>query len=119
MQLARFESRFDNSLRNESYISQLTPVGLGHHHAFLGKPHEIGSSPPVPLERIALRTTGVPPNHEVHHFVNRSEGLEVGVVIFGKYEVVNPPEGGATKDTLLVLGEDDIQAIEKSGMGRI
>ena len=116
------ESGFDNSLGNESYIPQLTPVGTGHHHAFLRKPHKIGSSSSMLLERIAFRTIDVPPDYEVHHLVNGPKVLKVGVIVFGKYKVVNPLEGGTTKrgkGTLLVLGEDDIQAIEKSGMGRI
>ena len=48
--------------------------------------------------------------------------MKIGVIVFGKYEVVNPLEGGATergKGALLVLGEDDVQAIKKSRMGRI
>ena len=48
--------------------------------------------------------------------------MKIGVIVFGKYEVVNPLEGSTTKGgkgTLLILGEDDVQTIKKGGMGRI
>ena len=63
------------------------------------------------LESITLRTVDEPPNYEVHHLVDRSQVLEIGVIVFGKDEVVDPLEGGATergKGTFLVLGEDDV-----------
>ena len=63
------------------------------------------------LKSITLRTIDPPPNYEVHHLVDGSQVLEIGVIVFGKYEVVDPLEGGATKrgkGTFLILGEDDV-----------
>jgi len=48
--------------------------------------------------------------------------LEIGIIVLGEDKVVNSLESSATKrgkGTLLVLGEDAIDAIEKNGMGRI
>ena len=76
----------------------------------------------MPPESVALGTVDMPPNYEVHHLVDGTQVLEIGVVVLGEYEVVNPVEGGATKrgkGALLVLTEDDVEAVEKSGMGRI
>jgi len=74
------------------------------------------------LESNTLRTINVPPNYEVHHLVDRTQVLEIGVIVLGKDKVVNSLEGSATKwgkGTLFVLGEDDVDTIEESGMGRI
>jgi len=74
----------------------------------------------VLLEGRALRPIDAPPDNEVHHLVDRVCVPVIGIVVLGKYEFVNPFEGGATKrgkGTLLVLSEDDVQAIEESGMG--
>ena len=112
----------DNSLRNESDIPQLTPVRPGHHHTFLPKPHEIRSSPSMLLESNALGAIDVPPNYEVHHLVDRSQVLEIRIVIFGEYKVVDSLESSPTKrreGALLVLGENEVQTIKKSGVGRI
>ena len=116
------ETGLDDSLGNECDIPQLTPVRPGHHHAFPPEPHEIGSSSSMLLEGVALGTIDVPPDYEVHHLVDRPQILEIGVVVFGKYEVVNPAESGTAKrgkGTLLVLGEDGIQAVKESGVGCI
>jgi len=74
------------------------------------------------LERITLRTIGPPPDHEAHHLVDRFQVLEIGVIVFGKYEVGDPLEGSATKrgkGPFLILGEDDVEAIKKNRMRRV
>ena len=48
--------------------------------------------------------------------------MVIGIVVLGKYKLVNSLEGSATErgeGTLLVLSEDDVQAIKKCGMRRI
>ena len=112
----------DDGLRNERDIPQLTPIRPGHHHTLLPEPHEICPSSPVLLESNTLWTVDDPSNDKVHHLVDGTQVLEIGIVIFGEDEVVDPLEGSTTerrKGTLLVLGEDDVEAIEEGGMGRI
>lgn len=65
----------------------------------------------MPLESLALGTIDIPPNYEVHHFVDRTQVLEIGVVVLGEYKIVDPLESGAAKGrkgTFLVLTEDHV-----------
>ena len=101
----------NDGLRNERDIPQLTPIRPGHHHTLLPEPHEICPSSPVLLESNALWTVDDPSNDKVHHLVDGTQVLEIGIVVFGEDEVVDPLEGSTTerkKGTFLVLGEDDV-----------
>jgi hypothetical protein len=61
--------------------------------------------------KASLWTVDDPSDDKVRHLVDGTQVLEIGIVVFGEDEVVDPLEGSTTErreGTFLVLGEDDV-----------